>query len=38
LTSTNAYRRYEDLTIVGGGGTGGDFAKRFRAVGEHYVE
>mgnify|MGYP000563182280 CR=1 FL=1 len=38
LTSTPAYRRYENLTIVGGGRTGGDFAKQFRAVGEHYVE
>ncbi|GAA0304666.1 ATP-binding protein [Halarchaeum salinum] len=38
LTSTNAYQRYDDLTIVGGGRTGGDFAKQFRTVGEHYVE
>lgn len=36
LGETAAYQRYDDITIVGGGGTSA-FAEQFQSVGEHYV-
>jgi hypothetical protein len=37
LTTTNVYKRYDDISIVGGG-TESDFAKSFLEIGGHYVE
>ncbi|MFD1635081.1 ATP-binding protein [Haloplanus ruber] len=37
LTATDAYQRYNDITIVGGGSSG-DFAEHFLSVGEYYVD
>ena len=36
LGETAVYQRYDDITIVGGGGTSA-FAEQFQSVGEHYV-
>lgn len=36
LGETSVYQRYDDITIVGGGGTSA-FAEQFQSVGEHYV-
>ena len=37
LGETAVYQRYDDITIVGGGGTSA-FAEQFQSVGEHYVD
>ena len=36
LGETAVYQRYDDITIVGGGGSSA-FAEQFQSVGEHYV-
>ncbi|SEH56396.1 hypothetical protein SAMN05192561_10774 [Halopenitus malekzadehii] len=37
LTTTNVYKRYNNISIVGGG-TGPDFAKNFLEIGGYYVD